>query len=477
MRFLAVVVIVILLAGGAAYASVATDEAAADDKGAPHDVQAVTPVLSVRRTPESLLDPRRDAVAASSVAPIPPQIPGQSCLVVAEDGREIVAHNPDLPLIPASTQKLLVGGALLSVMDPDETFRTTAVTAGSLADGVVGGDLVIVGGGDPLLSTDPYIARQSDPDKPTTRYEDLADAIVASGVTRIDGSVVGDGSRYDDIRDIPSWPQRYRDQVQAGPLSGLGVNDGLVTFTETEVPQGAGEPAVDPPAHAASVMTDLLRERGVTVVGEARSGTAPAGAVEVAAIESAPARTVVAQMLRYSDNTTAELLAKELAVRAGAQGSTNAGLAAMEADLAAVGVPTDGIALTDGSGLDLGNRATCRALTQVLALDPIGEVLEEGLAVAGRSGTLQGRMVGTAADGNLRAKTGSLRNVSALAGTVEGADGRTYTFSYISNVPEGEFVPDITLQLQSDLGVALATVPEVEVPAELLPAEAVSATP
>jgi serine-type D-Ala-D-Ala carboxypeptidase/endopeptidase (penicillin-binding protein 4) len=468
MRFFAVAFVVALLAGGAAFASVVSD-ASADATTEAHDSQAVTPVLSVRRVPEALLDPRRDAAAAAAVSAIPGQIPGDSCLVVAEEGRAIVAHNPDLALIPASTQKLLVGGALLTVMDAEETFRTTAVATAPVSDGVLPGDLVVVGGGDPLLSTDPYIARQADPNKPTTRFENLADAIAGAGITRIDGSVVGDGSRYDDIRDIPSWPQRYRDQVQAGPLSGLGVNDGLVTFTETEVPQGAGQPADDPPAHTASVLTDLLRQRGVTVAGDPRSGVAPEGAVEVAAIESAPVRTVIAQMLRYSDNTTAELLAKELAVRAGTQGSTTAGLAAMEADLASVGVPTDGIGLVDGSGLDLGNRSTCTALTQVLALEPIGDVLEEGLAVAGQSGTLQGRMVGTAADGNLRAKTGSLRNVSALAGEVDGADGRTYTFAYISNVPDGEFVPDITLQLQADLGAALATVPEATVPDEILP--------
>jgi D-alanyl-D-alanine carboxypeptidase/D-alanyl-D-alanine-endopeptidase (penicillin-binding protein 4) len=468
MKFLLAVVVLLGLAAGAAWAALATD-AAADDSASSDGAEAVTPVLSVRRVPDALLDPRQDAAAAAAVAAIPGQIPGESCLVVAEDGRVIVAHNPDLGLVPASTQKLLVAAALLTVMDPDEAFRTTAVAAAAPSGGVVAGDLFVVGGGDPLLSTDAYIARQADPNKPATRFEDLADAIVASGVTWIDGAVVGDGSRYDDVRDIASWPQRYRDQVQTGPLSGLGVNDGLVTVTDTEVSQNGGEPTADPPAHTAAVLTELLRARGVTVIGEPRSGVAPEGAVEVAAIASPPARTVVAQMLRYSDNTTAELLAKELAVRSGTQGSTSGGLAAMVADLAAAGVPTEGIALTDGSGLDLGNRATCRSLAQVLELEPVGDVLEEGLAIAGQSGTLQGRMVGTPAEGNLRAKTGSLRNVSALAGEVDGADGRTYTFAYISNVPEGEFVPDITLQLQADLGAALAALAEVEAPQEIYP--------
>ncbi|QGG95311.1 D-alanyl-D-alanine carboxypeptidase/D-alanyl-D-alanine endopeptidase [Actinomarinicola tropica] len=467
MRFLAVVVVLAALAAGAGWAALEVDASTGTESSV--GTQAVTPVLSVRRAPESLLDVRRDQAAAAAVADVPGRIPGGGCLVVAQGGRELVLHDPDRPLVPASTQKLLVAGALLSLMEPDETFRTTAVATGPVTDGVVEGDLVVVGGGDPLLSTDAYIARQSDPARPATRIEDLADAVVAAGITEVRGAVVGDGTRYDDVRTIPSWPQRYRDQVVAGPLSGLGVNDGLETFTDTEVPVNPGRPAADPPAHTAAVMTDLLRERGVTVVGDPRSGSAPQGATEVAALESPPVRDVVAQMLVYSDNTTAELLVKEIGVRSGVGGSTAAGLAALRDLLAGQGIPVEGLALTDGSGLDLGNRATCRTLAAVLDRSPSRDVLIEGLAVAGESGTLAERMVGTPAAGNLRAKTGSLRHVAALAGVVDGPDGRRYTFAYITNVPEGEFVPELGSALQEEIAVALATVPEVEPPPEVMP--------
>lgn len=471
MRFLAVLLLVAGLAAGAGWAALEVDAAPAATPAT--EARAATPVLSVRRTPEALLDTRRDQSVAAAVAGIPPRIPGASCLVVTEGGRELLAHEPGRMLVPASTQKLLIGAALLSVMGPEETFRTTAVAAAPVASGVVEGDLVIVGGGDPLLSTDAYIARQADPDKPTTRIEDLADALVAAGVTEVRGSVVGDGTRYDDVRTIASWPQRYRDQVVAGPLSGLGVNDGLETFTPTEVPVNPGRPAADPPAHTAAVMTDLLRERGVVVVGDPVSGAAPQGAVELAAIESPPARAIVAQMLRYSDNTTAELLVKEIAVRTGREGSTAAGLEAVAEVLASQGLPPDGVALTDGSGLDLGNRASCGAIARVLDLEVARGPLVDGLAVAGESGTLADRMVGTPAQGNLRAKTGSLRHVSALAGVVDAANGHTYSFSYITNVAEGEFVPAVDPELQLELAVALATLAPVEPPAEILPLAAV----
>lgn len=469
MRLLVAAVLVAALAAGTGWAAVEAD--AADPTAAPADARSTTPVLSVRRTPEVLLATRRDDAVVAAVESIPPRIGGESCLVVAEGGRELLAHGATTPLIPASTQKVLVATAMLDVMGKDETFRTTAVATAPPAEGIVGGDLVVVGGGDPLLSTEAYIARQEDPDKPATRFEDLADALVAAGLTEVRGSVVGDGSRYDDVRYVATWPQRYRDQVVVGPLSGLGVNDGLTSFTDTEVPVNPGRPASDPPAHAASVLTDLLEERGVRIGGEPASGTAPEGAVEIAGIESPPLGDVLRQMLRYSDNMTAELLVKEIAVRTGSEGSTAAGLTSLTSSLAAAGISTEGVSLTDGSGLDLGNRATCRALAQAIEVAGPQSPVVDGLAVAGRSGTLRERMVGSAAEGRLRAKTGSLRNVAALAGLVEAANGETYTFAYITNLPEGQFVPDADAELQRELGVALASLGPIEPPAEILPNE------
>lgn len=473
MRFLAVLVVLAALSAGAGWAALEADAAPVGAAAAVE--RATTPVLSVRRSPEALLDTRRDRSVVEAIATVPERLPGAACLVVTDDGRELLAHEADAPLTPASTQKVLVGAGLLSLMDPDDTFRTVAVAATPPVDGVIDGDLFVVGGGDPLLSTDAYIARQRDPRKPATRIADLADALAAAGVTEIRGSVVGDGSRYDDVRDVPSWPQRYRDQVQAGPLSGLGVDDGLVSFTPEEVTAYGGQPATDPPAHTAAVVTDLLRDRGIAVAGAPRSGTAPDESAEIAAIDSPPASQVVAQMLTYSDNTTAELLIKEIAVRSGREGSTAAGLESLDAVLAGHGIAVDGFALTDGSGLDPGNSATCRAIVQVLEIDELEGPLVDGLAVAGESGTLATRMAGTPAAGNLRAKTGSLRHVGALTGVVDSANGRTYSFAYIVNVPESDFVPESDPQLQQELAVALATVPPVEPPPEILPTPALTA--
>ena len=114
----------------------------------------------------------------------------------------------DRALIPASNQKLLVGAVALEVLAPDTTF-TTEVRALPVQAGAVTGDLYLVGGGDPLLTSSQYpVGDDPYPVTTPTSLDQLADAVVAAGVQRIDGSVVGDGSRYDDEWFAPELGQR-----------------------------------------------------------------------------------------------------------------------------------------------------------------------------------------------------------------------------------------------------------------------------
>jgi serine-type D-Ala-D-Ala carboxypeptidase/endopeptidase (penicillin-binding protein 4) len=471
MRFAVVLVLVVALGGGSAWGAYASEQLPAAAAVEGPEVAAATPILSMRRVPESLLRPRRDAAVAAAVASIPERIPGDSCLVVTEEGRPLFDHAGTRSLVPASTQKLLVGAALLELVDPDAVFETTVWAESPPVDGVIGGDVWLVGGGDPLLATEPFVERNGEQERPATRFEDLADALVAAGVTRIEGSVLGDGSRYDTVYDVPSWPARYREQVSAGPLAGLTVNDGLTTFTPTRVATNPGSPADDPPAHAAGVLDDLLEERGVVITGSPGSGVVPADAVRIAELPSLPVHTVVTQMMQWSDNTTAELLLKEIGVRGGGEGSTLVGSSVMVSILAGLGVRVDGVVPVDGSGLDLDNLVTCQALTDVLDIAGTGSHLADGLAVSAQSGTLRNRMLDTPAAGRVRAKTGSLRHVATLAGFVDAQNGRTYTFAIIANLADGEFMPNLAFDLQDELAVTLATLPELDVTPELEPLE------
>jgi D-alanyl-D-alanine carboxypeptidase/D-alanyl-D-alanine-endopeptidase (penicillin-binding protein 4) len=453
---------VVLLAAitvGAGWQAVRLDRALDDDEPAaasPAVVTVRTPVLSARRAPRWLQIPTADALLAASLEPLAAESPPDTCLVVRDGGRTVFARNPDLPLVPASTAKLVTGVAALEVLGPDGRFRTTVVAAAPAAGGVVEGDLFLVGGGDPVLATADYIARYDEPQL-FTDIGALADAVVAAGVTHVTGAVVGDESRYDTARSVASWDPVFVRDHESGPLSALSVNDGFTRYPPTRQSTTA-EPAADPPAHAASVLADLLRARGVTIDGGARSGASPQGAVEIAAIESAPVAEVVGQMLAASDNMTAELIVKELGVHTGGGGTTAAGVQAALEVLVDDGVTTDGVVLNDGSGLDRGDRLTCTALVAMLDDAGADSTLAAGLPVAGERGTLRQRWVGTPASGLIRAKTGSVRNSRALAGFVDVTTG-PLTFAYIANAAP-TIDAEANLALQDRLGLELVEYPE-----------------
>jgi serine-type D-Ala-D-Ala carboxypeptidase/endopeptidase (penicillin-binding protein 4) len=145
---------------------------------------------------------------------------------------------------------------------------------------------------------------------------------------------------------------------------------------------------------------------------------------------------IVAEMLTHSDNETAEAALKEIGLAVSEVGSAAAGKAALTRLLTDAGIALDGVQLVDGSGLSNRGRLTCQSLTELLTRPETGPVLRDGLAVAGESGTLADRWRGTPVAGRLRAKTGSLRNVTALAGEVGPLAGGTITFAYVANVPD-----------------------------------------
>lgn len=467
MKSRVVLLIAAVLTAGAAPAVAAQPRAARSGAAPPRPAVVLsTPVFSLRRAPAVLSRVVADTRLGTELDRVmtDPALGGardRSCLVVGGEGAGAVryARQGALALIPASTMKLLTAEAALDLLGPDFTFKTEIRAGAPPADGAVG-DLFMVGGGDPLLSTADFAVDAGYLRQPrrSTPMEALADRVAATGLRRV-GRILGDESRYDTRRLVPSWDPNYIVDFEITPLSALVVNK---AFTRKEPPAVAASP----PAHAASVLADLLRARGVTV-GATGEGTAPAGAPNLTSIESAPLRDVVAEVLQNSDNLGAEMLVKELSARPGTPGSTTAGLTVIAAQIGrTLGVPAGELATVDGSGLDRSDRLSCSVLERLMARAGDSGPLTESLPVAGRNGTLFRRFVGTSAAGKVRAKTGSLEGVAGLAGFATARDGRPLSFALLANA-----LPSASAgsALQDKVATVLAGYPQAPAADELGP--------
>jgi len=356
----------------------------------------------------------------STLAKLQPRLGASAGAYVVDlaSGRPLYAHRQDLALAPASNEKLFVTATALLRFGAGGTLTTTLRSAPGVSidgDGVLRGDLYLVGGGDPTFA-DPGLTA-------------LADQLAEAGVTRITGGVIGDESLFDTLRGGPDSAYRP-DSDLGGWLSALAWRHGRA---------GASGPA----AAAAAQLATMLKARAITYERRPRAGVmvttaataaqAQAESEPLAVVPSPTMGALVAATNLPSENFYAEMLAKALGAHFGANGSTAAGLAVARAELASFGVrPT----LVDGSGLSRADRTTPRQVVRLLqrmaAQDSVA-TWTASLPVAGRSGTLRKRMRRTAAAGRCQAKTGTLIGVSALSGYCTTTGGARVAFSLIEN--------------------------------------------
>lgn len=341
-------------------------------------------------------------------------------------GTSLLAVNPDARLVPASTAKLLTGAAVLSTAGPTATLDTEVV------DGATADEIVLVGGGDMLLG-----AGKGNPDAVAGHagLADLADRTAAALRSQGRNSVA---VRLDDtiFRGPAVSPDWRPGDVAAGyvaPVMALEVNAG-------RLPRRTARQS-DPAMAAGRTFASLLSRRGITVTAPVARAGAPRMASVLARVESAPVADQVEYALTESDNTVAEALARVVALRMGRPATfTEAGRAVLE-QVGLLGVPIAGGRLIGGSGLADGSVISVATLTSLLALagsvgrPELRRVLT-GLPVAGASGTLADRFATATQRGGLgvvRAKTGTLKGVNSLAGTVVDADGRLLAFAILAD--------------------------------------------
>lgn len=329
-------------------------------------------------------------------------------------GQALFANRENLPLAPASNEKLFVTSAALLRFGATGTLSTqlrSAPGAAVDAGGVLRGDVYLVGGGDPTLG-DPGL-------------QSLADQLAADRVVRITGAVIGDESLFDTLRGGPD-SAFGPDFDLGGWLSALSWHHGRAT---------PGGPALA----AATRLAALLKQRDIVYGRRPRAGTltAPAGVAQVAAplatLPSPAMGDLISATNVPSENFYAEMLTKALGAHFGAGGTTAAGLAVARDQLAAFGVHPR---MFDGSGLSRDDRTTAREVVRLLTRmdgQDTAASWTASLPVAGRTGTLRKRMRATAAAGRCAAKTGTLIGVSALSGYCTTTGGVRVAFSLVEN--------------------------------------------
>jgi D-alanyl-D-alanine carboxypeptidase/D-alanyl-D-alanine-endopeptidase (penicillin-binding protein 4) len=315
---------------------------------------------------------------------------------------------------PASTLKLLTATAALDVLGPDHTFETSVVADGPHR-------VVLVGGGDPLLDASDLrrLARQG------------ATALAAAGV-RPPVRVGYDVSLFSGPDVSPHWPATYVSEGVVSPIQPLWADEGRSD-------DGVGR-VDDPALAAAATFADELARAGVPTAGPPTARAVGAGATELASVSSEPLSAIVEHTLATSDNEAAEVLARHVGIATSGEGSFAAGASGVLQVLSGLGVVTQGAESYDGSGLSRDDRLDPDTLTGVLELaasadHPELRAVITGLPVAGFSGSLVDRFdVGDPVGrGLVRAKTGTLSGVSALAGTVTDREGTPMVFALLAD--------------------------------------------
>lgn len=445
------------------------------------------------------LDPARAGVLVKSLA----------------SGEELYARDADKIYTPASNAKLLTSAAAVETLGLDHRFTTEVLHTGRVAGRALVGDLYLKGTGDPtMLAAD---------------YDALAEKVADAGVKTVTGRLIADDTWFDDVRLGTDWawddePWYYAAQISAltaspdtdydpgtvivsvAPGDGQGkpvkvsmtpetdylkiVNKAVTgSTTDVLIERRHGTNTVeitgtvsdtyrewvtvdDPTGYAASLLRASLARHGVKVLGPTQRGATPDNARSLAKRESMPLRELLVPFMKLSNNMHAEILVKTMGRKVSGQGTWSAGLAVVEDFAKAHGVTT--VRMRDGSGLSRVDGVTPEGIVTLLTAlrdKPWFEEWYASLPVAGDAdrmvgGTLRSRMRGTPAEGNVRAKTGSLTGVTSLSGYVTSADGEPLVFSimlnqYLSASPK-DIEDEIAVRLARFSRNAPADAPEIQ---------------
>ncbi|MEX2581918.1 MAG: D-alanyl-D-alanine carboxypeptidase/D-alanyl-D-alanine-endopeptidase [Gemmatimonadota bacterium] len=422
----------------------------------------------------------------------------------------LIEINGSQPLIPASNNKVFTAIWALDEMGADHRFETALLVTGPIESGVLRGDVIIRGSGDPSFGYPPRVGHSLFVEEPMTPLRRMAQRLVSAGVRMVEGAVIGDPAVFDTILVGPSWPSDTgAGAAQYAPrVSGLPFQRNMIWVEATPTTGGApAQVALDPPvdvvplvstvrtgggravavrrAHedtirisgavagrgsnrygvgvadpallTAGALALALREAGIQVRGAPRVGRAPEGATLVHRHVSIPLGMMIPFLNQSSDNFFAEHIWKAAAAAAIGEGSyLRGGPASALHFMHHAGVEAGQMYQFDGSGLSNHSRSSASALVRALVYahqQPYSELWHASLALAADPGGTMNRLYrGTAAADNLHAKTGYIRRVRTLSGYVTAANGDLIAFSFLYNGGNTNGARTV----QEELGVLLA---------------------
>jgi D-alanyl-D-alanine carboxypeptidase/D-alanyl-D-alanine-endopeptidase (penicillin-binding protein 4) len=321
-----------------------------------------------------------------------------------------LSRRPTARSRPASNEKLLTTQTLLSEVGPDFQYSTRFYVSGPISDtGVEDGDLVVLAGGDPTLTS--------------SELGLLAKDLHNDGLRRVTGNLVIDDSRYNHVTRAPGWKADFVPD-ETGPIDAFSVDSDSHGHSASYL--------ANPTLANAALLRKALHHAKVKVTGSNVAGRRPRGSTKILTHHSETLGKIVQETLTVSDNYNAEMMLREAGFQRSGKGTRLNGVAAITATARRLGVHLGRV--EDGSGLSYDDQESPQAILRWLRAihtSATGQVVYDSVPTSCRTGTLEFRLCGKHVRGRVHAKTGTLDHVVALSGWAHTRSGALVTFSFL----------------------------------------------
>jgi serine-type D-Ala-D-Ala carboxypeptidase/endopeptidase (penicillin-binding protein 4) len=357
-------------------------------------------------------------------------------IVNPRTGDTLYSKNAGKLFMPASNMKIITSAAALTLLGPEYRYRTTFLTDGEVRDSLLDGNLLVIGRGDPTVSDRMRGTA-------TTVMDALADSLRAHRIRQISGSLARVGNAFPDSIYGYGWEWDDLGEYYGAGVDELIFNEGMAPTKLRPPPDTARDslysgPAKNPAKAYLDALHDALVRKSVRMDGTVRDSILPTPFKmdTLFVLVSPPLREILPALMKQSQNQIAEILLRTIGLERGGLGTADSARKIVGQQLLAWGVQPDGFVIRDGSGLSDQDLLTPETIVRVLdriQRDTAFATYYNAMPIAGVDGTIDTRMKGTPAEGNVHAKTGTLAKARSLSGYVTTADGERLIFSILAN--------------------------------------------